>query len=126
MLGVALIGGLLCYLLKQIGFQGGRLLSASVSLGIALLGMMRAGELIQELLPFAKDMGLDALADGVMKVVGIGQTFAVLSDSFVELGETTIGKAVLVVGRVEILAISLPYLQQILEMSKELLLTSGG
>ena len=61
-------------------------------------------------------------AGAVFKIVGVGYLAGISSDICLELGERSLSKAVSVAGRVEILAISLPFFSRLAEYGAELLL----
>lgn len=61
-------------------------------------------------------------AGAVFKIVGVGYLAGISSDICLELGERSLAKAVSVAGRVEILAISLPFFSRLAEYGAELLL----
>ncbi|MBQ8302717.1 MAG: hypothetical protein IJX97_04110 [Clostridia bacterium] len=76
------------------------------------------GRLGEELLRFR---GVAEGAEAIFKMVGVGYIAGISSDICNDIGERTIAKGVIVAGRVEILAIALPFLWKILDYSLELL-----
>ena len=126
LIGIALIAALLGYLLRQVGFKGASLISAFAALGLSLVGIMGAAERMAGLLPTEMSGEVSALADSAFKIVGVGQISGLLSDFLSEIGEAGVGKALLVLGRVEIFIISAPFILDMLELSKELLVGAGG
>ena len=80
-----------------------------------------AGELRESLGIIASMTSLREEAGAVVKIVGVGYLAGISSDICTELGERGISKAVTLAGRVEILAIALPFLHRLLEYGAELL-----
>ena len=57
----------------------------------------------------------------MLKMVGVGYAFGVCSDVCRELGETSLSGVVALLGRVEILVLSVPFVKRIIECSVELI-----
>ena len=118
-LAYAMITLFLGVVLKELGFKGTRLV---ILLGtVSLLGafVLYIGELF-DILPSLDDDGRE-YAVAMLKMVGVGYAFGICSDVCRELGETSRGNVVCLVGRVEILVISMPFIKRIIEKSVELL-----
>ena len=60
-------------------------------------------------------------ARAMLKILGAGYVFGVCSDICSELGEGGLSGAVCLFGRVEIIALSLPYIKRIVEKGIELI-----
>ena len=56
-----------------------------------------------------------------VKILGIGYLFGMCADVCRELGEGNVAKGVEVVGRVEIIAVVIPYFKEIVSVGTELL-----
>jgi hypothetical protein len=55
----------------------------------------------------------------IFKIVGCGIVFGIVADAARDMGEVGVANTVLVVGRVEIFAISVPYLIKLLDTAAE-------
>ena len=122
MMGVkaAAIGLLVCVLtllLREAGFRGARLVSliGTVGLmGLAIVGVDR----ILDALSLAERLGDNAgqISD-IFKIVGVGTVFGMISDMARDMGEMGVATALNVLGRVEIFALSAPYVNSVLELA---------
>ena len=121
-LALGLLLSLMGILLRSFGFRGAGAFSA---LGIALLVSFCTRELssLGGLFGYSELFSEEAMTyvGAIMKIVGAGYLFGIGADICRELGEAGIANGVLVAGRVEIFAITLPYLKQILDIGAELL-----
>ena len=118
-LAYAMITLFLGVVLKELGFKGTRLV---ILLGtVSLLGafVLYIGELF-DMLPSLDDNGRE-YAVAMLKMVGVGYAFGICSDVCRELGENTLGNTVALLGRAEILLISLPFVKRIIERGIELI-----
>lgn len=118
-LAYAMITLFLGVVLKELGFKGTRLV---ILLGtVSLLGafVLYIGELF-DILPSLDDDGME-YAVAMLKMVGVGYAFGICSDVCRELGENTLGSTVALLGRAEILLISLPFVKRIIERGIELI-----
>ena len=118
-LAYAMITLFLGVVLKELGFKGTRLV---ILLGtVSLLGafVLYIGELF-DILPSLDDDGRE-YAVAMLKMVGVGYAFGICSDVCRELGENTLGSTVALLGRAEILLISLPFVKRIIERGIELI-----
>lgn len=118
-LAYAFITLFLGLVLRELGFKGTRfvMLLGTVSLlGVALVCVDK----VIDMLPSISESG-EEYAAAMLKIVGVGYAFGICSDVCRELGETSLGNVVCLVGRVEILVISMPFIKRIIEKSVELL-----
>ena len=115
----ALIALVLGLLLRELGFKGTRLIFVVGTVGIVGAAMLYAGEL------FGQIPGLDGqnreYATAILKIVGVGYVFGLCSDICSELGEVGLSGAVNLFGRVEIIALSMPYIKRIVEKGIEMI-----
>lgn len=110
-------------LLKNFGFKGaGIFTAASIALILSsVLSPLSAvfssfnETLPSELLPYT---------EAAVKAVGIGYLSGVCAEIARELGEGGVGKAVLLVARVELVLISIPFIEEVMTLAKELV--AGG
>ncbi len=119
---LGLLLALMGILLRSFGFRGA---GAFAALGVATLVSFTAGELSElfGLFGYSELFSEEAMGyvGAIMKIVGAGYIFGIGADICRELGEGGIANGVLVAGRVEIFAITLPYLKKILDIGAELL-----
>lgn len=119
--GIASIGAFMSFILKESGFRGSRLLSALViviSFAQALTGIRR---LIGSIFSFSLGTEIESSVGYVLKIVGVSYVFGISSDLCREIGEGGIAAAILTVGRVEIILLSLPAISEIISLAGELL-----
>ena len=116
LIGAALILTASAFLLKSFGWRG-----APVFTAVALI--LFIGEAKSELeYMFASikkigtESGIEDALSAAIKVLGIGYLFGICADICRELFETGIAKAVEVVGRVEIIAVVIPYFEEIIKV----------
>ena len=110
--GVIVIGGVLCYLLSEMGSRLARpigVICAIAAFIISLSGFSEIGDEIRSLMERAglSDVGLD-----VMKILGTGYVFGISADTLDGLGESTASKGLDMLCRVEIMLITLPYIKE--------------
>lgn len=100
-------------ILRELGFKGARLVFLLGT--VSLVGA--AAVCVGELLSFAKDVGSDSeeYAVAMLKIVGIGYVFGICADVCTDLGEGTLAASVCLIGRLEILTVSLPFIKSIVE-----------
>ena len=67
------------------------------------------------------DAGLSEPARAAVKVLGLGYLYGICSDVCRDLSENGIAKAVETVGRVEIIAVVMPYFEEIIKVGVELI-----
>lgn len=115
----AMIALILGILLRELGFKGSRLVFVVGTVGIIGAAMLYAGEI------FAMLPGLDGenreYAVAMLKIVGVGYVFGICSDICLELGEMGLSGAVCLFGRVEIIALSMPFIKRMVEKGIELI-----
>lgn len=112
-LAVALLG----VLLHTVGYSGARLLSL---LGVASVYIFTVGRLenIFSALVGAVPRGETLeVVEAAIAMVGFGYLFGMVADILRTLGQAELASGLEVAGRVEIFALSLPYLGEILDMA---------
>ncbi len=120
--GLSLLLAIMAFLLRSFGFKG-----AGVFAAIAVIAVFSA--VSGELATLSSLVGASTLFSGeasryagtIIKLVGSGYLFGICSDVCRELGEVGIANGVTVAGRVELFALTAPYLGKILELGEELL-----
>ena len=118
---VGLLMAITAVLLKDLGWRGAAVFSA-FSL-VALLSLCAEGvlQLSGAISAFTEASALSEAAAGVLKITGVGFLMGVAADVCRELGEAGIARGVIFAGRLEILCISLPFLEKIVATGVELL-----
>ena len=115
----ALLSLVLGVLLRELGFKGARLVFLIGTVGIVGAAALYAGRLFNSLSVIGTDNSEYARA--MLKIVGVGYVFGICSDICSELGESGLCGAVSLFGRVEIIALSLPFIKGIVEKGIELI-----
>lgn len=118
-LSYALITLFLGVVLKELGFKGTRLVMLLGTVSLIGASMLAFGEVFANLPGIGSDNREYARA--LMKIIGVGYIFGICSDICTEMGEIGLGSAVCLFGRVEIIALSLPFIKRIVEKGIELL-----
>ena len=106
-------------LLRELGFKGTRLLILLGTVTLVGASVIGIGELVSDLPGLDGDNG--EYASAMLKMVGVGYVFGICSDICSELGESGLGNAVCLFGRVEILALSMPFIKRRVEKGVELI-----
>lgn len=123
--GLPWIGGAVLCALLSLWLKEGK--SSFAVLPATLGGVMLLIRILASLSPltaffsFFNTLGLQPQVRLVGKVLGVGYLSEIGSDLCRELGAATLGSRVELFGRVEILLLCLPFLQQLLEKMMELL-----
>ena len=115
----ALITVFLGVLLKELGFRGSRLVLLLGTVSVIGAAALSAGSLFSMLGGVGTDNSEYAVA--MLKIIGVGYVCGVCSDICTELGEVSLSNAVCLLGRVEIVTLSLPFIKRIVEKGVELL-----
>lgn len=118
--GAGLILGISAFILRSLGWRGAPVFAVICSVVlIAEAGESLSG-VFSSLSLLYRQKGMEEGVSAVLKVLGLGYLFGISSDVCRELGETGIAKSVEVVGRVEIIAVVIPFLKEIIETGVEL------
>ena len=116
----AALGLLVCVLsllLREAGFRGSRLVSLVGVVGLMGFAVLEVDRILDELsLSERLGNGAEQISD-IFKIVGVGIVFGMISDMARDMGEGGVASALLVVGRVEIFALSVPYISSVLELA---------
>ena len=115
-----LIAAVAGQLLGEGGFKGKRFFSVLCIIGILVFVVDGVASLVAELSEFISEDAAD-IAKCAMKIVGAGYVFGISADIASELGEGGVSKALLAVGRVEIIVRSFPYFKNLFELGAELI-----
>lgn len=119
--GVALVSAVAAQLLGEGGFKGKRFFSVFCILLLLSFAEEGISKLAKEILGLTEIGAASDVAKCALKIVGIGYVFGIGSDTLSELGEGGMAKALIMVGRIEILVAVLPYFKDILELGTGLI-----
>ena len=117
--GFTLTALVLGLLLRELGFKGSRLVILLGTVGIVGAAALYSAKLFDSLPSVGADNS--EYAKAILKMVGAGYVFGICSDVCTEAGEGALSGAVCLFGRVEIIAMSLPYVIRIVEKGIELI-----
>ncbi len=113
--GMGILVAFLCFALRESGFGAHRAvgLVGAVCLFAAAIGGI--GRIMTALVPCEGEK-MGELVSLVMRIIGVGYVFGICADVCRDVGEGSVANAVLAVGRVEILLLSLPALRYVTEL----------
>ena len=119
--GLAILAALVAFLLRSFGWKG-----APVFICVAFVGLLGFVipylEGVAELLHSSASLSaVEGAVGALVKVVGIGYITGITSDVCRELDSSLLSSAVVLVGRVEIIAVVLPFFEDIMSLGGELL-----
>ncbi len=108
-------------MLRSFGWRG-----APVFASVALVMLLtEAAGVLESVLLSARNIGVGAgLSEPVsaaLKVLGLGYLYGICADVCRDMSESGIAKAVEAVGRVEIVAVVMPYFEEIIKVGVELI-----
>lgn len=118
---IALLAACVVLILRTLGFRAVGVCVAVFSAVILSLVIARIGELKDSLLSFAQSEVLLECIHALSKVMGAVYLFGICEDVCLSLGEAQIAKALEVAGRVEIIAILLPFFESCIALGTEFL-----
>ena len=116
LIGASLILTVSAFLLKNFGWRGAPIFTA---IALVLFITEAEGELeyiFSSIRKIGIESGIENALSAAIKVLGIGYLFGICADICRELSEAGIAKAVEVVGRVEIIAVVVPYFEEIIKV----------
>ena len=100
-------------ILKELGFKGSKLVLLLGIVSVIGAAAIYLGRLISEFGGMAD--GGEEYTVAMLKIIGLGYVFGVCSDVCAELGEGTLGNAVCLFGRIEIVAVCAHFIKRIVE-----------
>ena len=119
--GISILSAICAFLLRSFGWRGVPVFVASISV-ILLCELDGHFEYVFGALKEIGDStGVSETLSSALKVLAAGYLFGICADVCRELGENGIAKTVDVVGRVEIVAIVVPYFEEIINIGIELI-----
>ncbi len=118
-MGICLIACVCVLMLRQLGSTA---VPAVVCVGIvSVLSLVSSGLLpVIELLRATPDAKVLSYAEAGFKIIGVGYLSGICSDVCEGLGEAALGRVAVMAGRVEIIALSLPFFVEIMNLGIEL------
>ena len=120
-LGAGMILGISAFILRSFGWKGTPVFAVICS--VILIG--EASHFLGNIFGSVSFLYSDTrICDGIsaaLKVLGLGYLFGISADICRELGESGIAKSLEVVGRVEIIAVAVPFWKKIIETGVELM-----
>ena len=119
--GAAITFSVLLFILKSLGWRGASVMGAACVATLFFAVIIKYGDVISDLGALCEDYGVGESAGVMIKIIGVSYLFGICADTCRELGEAGIAKTVDVVGRVEIIAIIMPYFKEIIEIGVGLL-----
>lgn len=111
--GLAMIGGVLCYLLSEMGSRLAKPIGAVCAVLAVITAISGFTEMGGEMSSLMEMAGLSEVGVDVMKILGTGYVFGVSADTLETLGEGGISRSLDTVCRVEIMLITFPYIKEI-------------
>ncbi len=119
-IGFGVLVALTSFLLSELGFKGKKIYS---TLGICLLLLYFVssfGDFISKLM--SVDVGKEGgeAIKAALKILGISQACSLASEVAGELSERGVASALMLVGKLEILLVSLPYIEKMISFARDL------
>lgn len=120
-IGVTLISAFAAFILKGLSWRAAPVFACLAT--IVILAMMGEGmsQVFEAVLGFSLNSDVSEAVSVIIKIIGIGYLFGISADICRELGEGTIAKALEVAGRVEIIALVIPYFTKIMNLGVQLI-----
>lgn len=117
----AIISVLLSVLLGSLGFKSKGLFITLAAL--LMLGVLQndLSNIFGEIISFSESAGITDATKTALRVVGLGYVFGFTSEICLSLGEPLIASVVTAAGRVQLLAVVYPYIQDVVKLGVELL-----
>ena len=115
--GFLILSAIVAVLIKGMGFKGAELfvtLAAAVFFGIAIEAV---GMLKESIFASLAVDGVESYTTDAMKLVGVGYLGGIGSDICREMGEGGIAKCIGIATGIEMLALALPYAEEIIELA---------
>ncbi len=120
-LSLGILLAVVAYVLSQLGFRGTRAFVALSLVAILLAVSVSVGESVSEMGRIGELAKMSAVAKPALKIVFLGYLFGICADIATELGESGIANALMIGGRIEMLLVTLPYINDIVELAVDLI-----
>lgn len=117
----ALASVLLSVLLASLGFKSKGLFITLAAL--VMLGTLGEGvsDVFDKILSFSEGAGIADAVKTALRVIGLGYVFGFTSEICLSLGEPLIASVVTAAGRVQLVLVVFPYIQEVVKLGMELL-----
>ena len=117
----ALASVLLSVLLASLGFKSKGLFITLAAL--VMLGTLGEGvsDVFDKILSFSEGAGIADAVKTALRVIGLGYVFGFTSEICLSLGEPLIASVVTAAGRVQLVLVVFPYIQDVVKLGMELL-----
>ena len=117
----ALASVLLSVLLASLGFKSKGLFITLAAL--VMLGTLGEGvsDVFDKILSFSEGVGITDVVKTALRVIGLGYVFGFTSEICLSLGEPLIASVVTAAGRVQLVLVVFPYIQEVVKLGMELL-----
>ena len=113
--GAALLLAAVSFILKSLGWRGAPVLIAVASVCLISTVGEELTSVFGTISGLTEPLGAQSAVTAAIKIIGLGYLFGISADVCRELEAPGLAKAVDVVGRVEIIAVVLPYFKEIIE-----------
>lgn len=118
---IALIGALVGVLLRECGFRGSAVFSATAAAVALTVAVSSASEILSLATELSVTAGVAEAGEVALKLFGIGYLFGFAKDTCEALGERALSSAVSLCGRIEATLLVIPYFKKILSVAISLL-----
>ncbi len=108
-------------LVKEIGWRGTPFIAISVLLCAISLVLPTLQNAKKYLFLISDSFQITEIAKTILKLIGLGYLVGIVTDILKDMGDGLIAKGVLLVGRIEIIAIVMPYFFEVVKIGVGLL-----
>lgn len=108
-------------LVKEIGWRGAPFIAISALLCAVSLVLPSLKSSQVYLLDISEAFGITEITKTVLKLIGLGYLIGIVVDILKDMGEGLIAKSVLLVGRIEIIVIAMPYFFEVVKIGVSLI-----
>ncbi len=118
---LGIVAAVSAFLLRGFGWKGVPVFISVTFIGIILLAAPYISEIGNFIKSTAGEYGVLDAASAILKVVGLGYLTGISADVCRELESGMLASAVVLLGRIEIIAVVLPFFEEILRLGGELI-----
>lgn len=113
--------GISGFILRSLGWRGAPVFAVICSVVLLTEASHILGGVLDSIGFLYNEGGIKDGVGAALKVLGLGYLFGISADVCRELGEAGIAKSLEIAGRVEIIAVALPFWKEIIEVGVELI-----
>lgn len=117
----AILSIVVTLLVKEIGWRGAPFIAISVLLCAISLILPTLQTAKNYLFLISDSFEISEIAKTILKLIGLGYLVGIVVDILKDMGEGLIAKAVLLVGRIEIIVIVMPYFFEVVKIGVSLI-----